>query len=249
MLVLSLFPGIGLLDRAFEDEGFTVVRGPDLIWGGDIKTFHALPGRFDGVIGGVPCQRWSALVHMVRQTWGEDAISENMFPEYERVVAEAQPTWFLSECAPAAPRPVVPGFVVTDILLDNRWLGDPQSRKRRFCFGTRDGRKLAPEVAIFESPVVWPTVTGGARECPIALGGSGKPKPARRRPEDRALSAGPRMSVAEMLERQGFPPTMLDDCPLTEMGKRQAIGNGVPRRMGAVIAQAVKRALTESRAA
>jgi len=28
-LVLSLFPGIGLLDRAFEEEGFTVVRGPD----------------------------------------------------------------------------------------------------------------------------------------------------------------------------------------------------------------------------
>ena len=34
-LVLSLFPGIGLLDMAFEEEGFTVVRGPDLLWGGD----------------------------------------------------------------------------------------------------------------------------------------------------------------------------------------------------------------------
>lgn len=31
MLVLSLFPGIGLLDRGFEDLGFCVVRGPDLI--------------------------------------------------------------------------------------------------------------------------------------------------------------------------------------------------------------------------
>jgi len=28
-LVLSLFPGIGLLDRAFEEEGFCIVRGPD----------------------------------------------------------------------------------------------------------------------------------------------------------------------------------------------------------------------------
>ena len=27
-LVLSLFPGIGLLDRAFEEHGFCVVRGP-----------------------------------------------------------------------------------------------------------------------------------------------------------------------------------------------------------------------------
>lgn len=35
-LVLSLFPGIGLLDMAFEEEGFCVVRGPDLLWGGDV---------------------------------------------------------------------------------------------------------------------------------------------------------------------------------------------------------------------
>ena len=35
--MLSLFPGIGLLDMAFEEEGFCVVRGPDLLWGGDIS--------------------------------------------------------------------------------------------------------------------------------------------------------------------------------------------------------------------
>lgn len=33
-MILSLFPGIGLLDMAFEEEGFCVVRGPDLLWGG-----------------------------------------------------------------------------------------------------------------------------------------------------------------------------------------------------------------------
>src|SRR6185436_8832391 len=51
-LVLSLFPGIGLLDMAFEEEGFCIVRGPDLLWGGDIRKFHPPAGRFDGVIGG-----------------------------------------------------------------------------------------------------------------------------------------------------------------------------------------------------
>ena len=38
-LVLSIFPGIDLLGRAFENEGFCVVRGPDLLWGGDIKNY------------------------------------------------------------------------------------------------------------------------------------------------------------------------------------------------------------------
>lgn len=33
-LVLSLFPGVGLLDRAFEECGLCIVRGPDKLWGG-----------------------------------------------------------------------------------------------------------------------------------------------------------------------------------------------------------------------
>src|SRR5689334_12026263 len=57
--------GIGLLDMAFEDEGFTVVRGPDLLWGGDVKRFHAPSGHFVGVIGGPPCQAFCRLVHIV----------------------------------------------------------------------------------------------------------------------------------------------------------------------------------------
>ena len=28
--VLSIFPGVGILDSAFEAEGFCIVRGPDL---------------------------------------------------------------------------------------------------------------------------------------------------------------------------------------------------------------------------
>lgn len=52
-LVLSLFPGIGMLDVAFELEGNVVVRGPDPIWGGDIRRFHPPKGKFDGIIGGL----------------------------------------------------------------------------------------------------------------------------------------------------------------------------------------------------
>lgn len=32
-LILSLFPGVGLLDKGFEEEDFCVVRGPDVLWG------------------------------------------------------------------------------------------------------------------------------------------------------------------------------------------------------------------------
>jgi DNA (cytosine-5)-methyltransferase 1 len=60
MLVLSLFPGIGLLDLAFEEEGFCVVRGPDVLWGGDVRRFHPPAGKFYGIIGGPPCQSFSA---------------------------------------------------------------------------------------------------------------------------------------------------------------------------------------------
>ena len=61
MLILSLFPGIDLLGRGFEAEGFSVLRGPDLIWGQTITGFHAPAGRFDGVIAGSPCQDFCRL--------------------------------------------------------------------------------------------------------------------------------------------------------------------------------------------
>lgn len=55
-LVLSLFPGIGLLDRAFAAAGFCVVQAQDKITGGDIRDFHGVPGLLDGIVAGPPCQ-------------------------------------------------------------------------------------------------------------------------------------------------------------------------------------------------
>lgn len=69
-LVLSLFPGIGLLDMAFEEEGFCVVRGPDLLWGGNIRKFRPPPNKFDGVIGGPHCQ-----AHTVKRALGIEEIA------------------------------------------------------------------------------------------------------------------------------------------------------------------------------
>jgi len=61
MLVLSLFSGIGLLDQAFREKGFVVVSAGDLITGQDIRDFKGIKGKFDGIIGGSPCQDFSTL--------------------------------------------------------------------------------------------------------------------------------------------------------------------------------------------
>ena len=87
-LVLSVFPGIDLLGRAFEEEGYCVVRGPDLLWGGDIRTFRPPAGVFEGVIGGPPCQFASRLRNLNPLCGKKHG---NLIPEFERVVAEAQP--------------------------------------------------------------------------------------------------------------------------------------------------------------
>jgi site-specific DNA-cytosine methylase len=142
MLVLSLFPGIGLLDMAFELEGFCVVRGPDVLWGGDIRRFHPPAGKFDGVIGGPPCQAFSSLARLVRAN-GHQPKFGNLIPEFERCVAEIEPAWFLMENVPAAPKPVIEGYGSKPFLLDNSRLagegvfGLEQKRVRRITFGMR----------------------------------------------------------------------------------------------------------------
>ena len=165
-LVLSLFPGIGIMDQAFEDEGFCVVRGPDLLWGGNIKKFHAPRDRFDGVIGGPPCQRFSLLANLVLKVHGR--LAEDLIPEFERIVEEAQPAWFLMENVQRAPVPRIAGYQIHAPLFDNRWIGGEQSRRHRFSFGTRDGRKF------ITTP--WETAFEAYAWSPRVLAAGGSPK-------------------------------------------------------------------------
>lgn len=242
-LVLSLFPGIDLLGTAFEQEGFCVVRGPDVLWGGDIRLFHPPAGKFDGVIGGPPCQMFSILRHLNPKA-GE--AFGNLIPEFERCVSEAAPAWFVMENVPAAPQPAVEGYVVHSIVLNNRQLGEDQDRTRRWSFGTPDGLLLLPEVAVFQSPRYVQAVTGSARSAPVKIGGSGKVKRTYTADGKRhGPNNGARMSIGDMLAYQGAPPDMLDHCPITNQGKRKAIGNGVPLPMGRAIAKAVRESLCE----
>ncbi len=191
-LVLSVFPGIDLLGRAFEEEGFCVVRGPDLLWGGDIRGFHPPAGVFDGVIGGPPCQAFSALRHLIRHN-GHEPRFGNLIPEYERVVAQAKPRWFLMENVPDAPIPHVEGYQTWAIIVRDKWVGGVQPRPRRFSFGTPDGRPLdIPWVALMrpeangvaviasDSGIAYEearrSVMADSRSVPVRIGGSGKVK-------------------------------------------------------------------------
>jgi DNA (cytosine-5)-methyltransferase 1 len=224
MLVLSLFPGIGLLDRAFEAEGFCVVRGPDLIWGGDIRRFYPPPGRFEGVIGGPPCQKFSTCARLRPGTE-----RENLIPEFERCVYQAQPEWFLMENVRQAPIPQVDGYLVHSFLFNNRWLGEEQNRVRRFTFGSRDGRKLIISgdiLAVFENPKFEYCVTAHDH-----TGGNW---------DNSARGKG--RTWREMARLQGLPPDF-DIPPFRRNDLGKAIGNGVPLPMGRAVAKAVKQAI------
>lgn len=246
-LVLSLFPGIGLLDMAFEQEGFCVVRGPDLLWGGDVKRFHVPAGKFDGVIGGPPCKRWSRLAHMVVANGYE--LAEDLIPEFARCVEEARPAWFLMENVEAAPTPTPAGYYVDDVLLNNRWFGGIQNRKRRFSFGSLDSarRTIRPCILVdallplqCEQAVM---ASGGGRPIPVAMirdsAGKYRNKTSILKNFGYQSSAG----LARAKELQGLPADFLKDAPFTVSGKFEAIGNGVPLPMGRAIARAVKQAV------
>jgi DNA (cytosine-5)-methyltransferase 1 len=245
-LVLSLFPGIGLLDRAFELEDFCVVRGPDLLWGGDVKRFHISDGKFAGIIGGPPCQKFSPLQHLVRynreKAGGHGyAEAENLIPEFERIVDEGRPDWFLMENVPQAPVPAIDGYQAKAVLLRDSWVGGKTSRLRRFTFGTRFGHRLPIEVEALIPDDIRPAVcaSGGYRDVPVKIGGSGKVK------KTAANNSGYTNArlLAEALAAQGLPADFFEHSPFTASAKHHMIGNGVPLPMGRAIAKAVKRAM------
>lgn len=125
-LALSLYPGLDLLGRQFEAEGWCVVRGPDLIWGGDSRRFHPPAGCWDGVFGGPPCQVHSKASVLSGTT------AEDLIPDFVRIVQEARPQWVVMEnVIRAMKHPAVPSDWFPCVLRD--WdCGGETSRTRAF---------------------------------------------------------------------------------------------------------------------
>ena len=242
-LILSLFPGIGLLDMAFEEEGFVVVRGPDLLWGGDIKNFHPPAGKFDGVIGGPPCQAFSRLRHIVEANGYK--VAENLIPEFDRVVYEAGPAWFVMENVPEAPTPGIGLYKTSTLLVDDVAVGGITSRRRRFSFGGTV--VLAPRfirfVALHPEPEHSALAGGGGRPVPMALVNDGKGGHRSKKSALKNYGYKTGGAFVDHLRKQGLPPDFLADAPFTMTGKIKVVGNGVPLPMGRAVARAVKKAL------
>lgn len=104
-------PGIDLLGRAFEAEGFCVVRGPDPLYGGDIRSFFPGPGWIDGLIGGPPCPDFSAALRTEPTGYGLEMIGE-----YVRVVRAM-------ENVPRVPDIEIEGYRIQRIDLEARECG------------------------------------------------------------------------------------------------------------------------------
>lgn len=209
-LVLSLFPGIDLLGRGFEAEGYCIVRGPDPIFAGDIRTFHPPAGRFNGIIAGPPCPDFSAK----RRTapTGEGIA---LLRECARVIHEAQPDWWLIENVPRVPDVAIPGYTVQRFDLNARECGLTQRRHRHFQFGSRTGLVLVPDR---QPPPPAPAQ-------PTALASEGNHPKWRR-------------TWADFCELQGLPRTFT--IPGQTLAARyQAVGNGVPIPMARAIARAI----------
>jgi DNA (cytosine-5)-methyltransferase 1 len=135
--VLSIFPGIDMLGMGFEQAGFCVVRGPDPIFGGDIRAFNPPRGVFDGIIGGPPCQDFSKKRRTPPTGYGTA-----MIDEYKRVVLAAQPEWWLMENVPEVPDVRIPGYSWQRLDLRASEFGMKQNRRRHFQYGHRDAVQL-----------------------------------------------------------------------------------------------------------
>lgn len=222
-LVLSLFPGADLLGRAFEAAGWCVVRGPDILWGGDISSFHAMPGVFSGVIGGPPCQ-----VHSRAAQVGTSATDR--IPDFRRVVAEAQPDWAVMENVRDAD-PDMPGWARTDI---RDW--DCQGLTCRIrAFWVR-GVPALPEPEYRYGEPEW-SVLASSWKGRTGISGKGGTKGMHQKlsPHDAARLQGyPGLDALIMGAQPGGVSDASRRCLAIHM-----LGNGVPRAMAEYVARHV----------
>lgn len=208
-LVLSLFSGIGLLDRAFKEAGFCVVSAGDILFGNhyDIRNFVGLKNKFYGIILGTPCPDFSPKKR--NRPALEDSYGFEMINEFKRVVLECDPTWVLLENVCGVPDVEIDGYYRQRLDINASWYSE-QNRLRHIQFFHK--KQFFLNIPRVTSP-------GQKESCVLAN-------------DDRPFK--------ELVRLQGLEPDF--DLPsFNVVGKKRAVGNGVPLCMGRVLASEVCR--------
>lgn len=165
MKIASFFSGAGGLDLGFKKAGFNIIYANEYdktIWETFEKNFpktkldkrsitkidpSEIPHNIDGIVGGPPCQSWSAAGSM----GGIDDPRGKLFFNFITILSHIKPKFFLCENVPGmlAPRNLKAieniiklfkqsGYNVTRHLLDASDYEVPQDRKRVIFVGYRE---------------------------------------------------------------------------------------------------------------
>ncbi len=254
-LVLSLFSGIDLLGMAFREIGFCVVSAGDIAFGSDIRNFHAPAGHFNGVILGSPCQAWSTA-RRGRVSEEEKAAARSLIAEGARVIIEAQPDWWLWENVPSVPSIRIEGYTHQRFDLTHAEYGGVMLRRRHFQFGVKtiwnlesiewfgqSGSKLILPRAVTESLQCCcnhyraeHVYDEACLKCDCVAFKNFIAAPV----GERSLKT-PWPDLCRMFDlTEGFEFGEKKRILFSTRGKYLAVRNGVPLRMGRVIATAIK---------
>lgn len=170
MKIASFFSGAGGLDLGFKKAGFNIVYANEYdktIWETFEKNFpktkldkrsitqidpSEIPNDIDGIVGGPPCQSWSAAGSM----GGIDDPRGKLFFNFIKILSHIKPKFFLCENVPGmlAPRNQKAieniiklfkksGYIVTKHLLNASDYEVPQDRKRVIFVGYREDLNIS----------------------------------------------------------------------------------------------------------
>ena len=140
----------------------------------------------------------------------EESYGNEMLQEFVRIVTECEPTWALLENVPQVPNVTVPGYNHQRIDVNQAWYEDIY-RLRHIQFFHKSQVTLQIDRSVIDQS---------------------------RKLESCALASDNR-SFKELCRLQGLSEDF--DLPSFNVaGKKRAVGNGVPRVLGDVIARAVK---------
>ncbi len=177
--VLSLFSGAGGLDIGFRDAGFVIVEENELeekfcktlevnsgvngyfpdskVSCADIRDYVPDCGKVDFIIGGPPCQTFSAAGRRANGVLGTTDSRGVLFKEYVRILDQLKPKGFLFEnvygiigAQNGEPWRAIRksfeeiGYTLSYRILDAADYGAPQHRERLIIVGLLDGEYLFP---------------------------------------------------------------------------------------------------------